>query len=66
MPPEFKRTEHLQRPEDFTAAKHTAASRKPGLEAAYVLPGGLNLLSSEQPSHARTIKKYNYQNQVSL
>jgi hypothetical protein len=66
MPAEFKRTEHMTRPPDFEVLKRKPASRKPNLEAAYVLPGGLNLMASEQPPHARNIKKYYYQNQVSI
>jgi hypothetical protein len=66
MPVQFKRTEHLKRPADFTATKNTnnGVGRKTGLDAAYVLPGGLNLIASERPQHARSIKKYQYQNQV--
>lgn len=62
-PVEFIRTEHLARPRDFTPAPKEIASRKAGVEASYVLPGGSSY--TEQPIHGRSYSKFNMENRVS-
>lgn len=54
-PQEFFRTEHMERPKDFTPAPKEVASRKAGVEASYVLPGGNRVV--EQPLHGRRYEK---------
>eukprot|EP00603_Paraphysomonas_imperforata_P012914 CAMPEP_0114474288 /NCGR_PEP_ID=MMETSP0104-20121206/13485_1 /TAXON_ID=37642 ORGANISM="Paraphysomonas imperforata, Strain PA2" /NCGR_SAMPLE_ID=MMETSP0104 /ASSEMBLY_ACC=CAM_ASM_000202 /LENGTH=218 /DNA_ID=CAMNT_0001648629 /DNA_START=46 /DNA_END=702 /DNA_ORIENTATION=+ len=54
-PPEFFRTEHMERPRDFTPAPKEVASRKAGVEASYVLPGGSRVV--DQPLNGRRYEK---------
>lgn len=61
-PNSFFRTEHIIRPKDFTPAPKEIASRKAGVEASYVLPGGSSF--SEQPLKGRRYTKLYTNNQV--
>ena len=61
-PEEFIRTDHLTRPKDFVPAPKEFASRKAGVEAGYVLPGGSSF--REQPTRGRQYDKIKIDKQV--
>ena len=63
-PQYFLRTDHISRPKDFTPIPKQVASRKAGIEASYVLPGGAAIFG-EQPEEGRSYSKIKMNNQVS-